>query len=104
MESMSILVVVQQNMEESFVRSNQWYLDSKCIHRHLHASIMIANMESASHHQELMATYANVRLDIQVGSAFDQEFSNDFFNLKSKRIRYKGNSIETNLFYFRKKM
>ena len=74
MESMSILVVVQRNTEESFVRSNQWYLDSKCIHRHLHASIMIANMESASHHQELMATYANVHLDIQVGSTFDQEF------------------------------
>ena len=74
MESMSILVGVQRNMEESFARSNQWYMDSKCIHRHLHDSIMIANMESASHHQELMATCANVHLDIQVGSTFDQEF------------------------------
>ena len=73
-ESMSIVVVVQRNMEESFARSNQWYLDSKCIHRHLHASIMIANMESASHHQELMATYANVHLDIQVWRTFNQEF------------------------------
>ena len=90
MESMSILVVVQRNTEESFAKSNQWYLDNKCIHRHLHASIMIANMESASHHQELMATYANVRLDIQVGSAFDQEFSNDFFNLKSKKNTIQG--------------
>ena len=74
MESMNIRVVVQRNTEESFVRSNPWYLDSKCIHRHLLASIMIANMESASHHQELMATYANVHLDIQVGSTFDPEF------------------------------
>ena len=71
MESMNILVVVQRNTEESFAKSNQWYLDNKCIRRHLHASIMIANMEFASHHQELMATYANVHLDIQVGSNFD---------------------------------
>ena len=101
MESMSILVVVQRNTEESFARSNQWYLDNKCIRRHLHASIMIANMEFASHHQELMATYANVHLDIQVGSSFDWEFRN---RLSSKWLRYKDDSIETNLFYFRKKM
>ena len=68
---MNIVAAVRLNMEESFVKSNQWYLDSKCIHRHLHACIMIASMESASHHQELMATYANVHLDIQVGSSFD---------------------------------
>ena len=73
-ESMSIVVVVQRNMEESFARSNQWFLDSKCIHRHLHVSITIASMESALHHQELMATYANVHLDIQVWRTFNQEF------------------------------
>ena len=73
-ESMSIVVVVQRNMEESFARSNQWFLDSKCIHRHLHVSITIASMGSALHRQELMATYANVHLDIQVWRTFNQEF------------------------------
>ena len=63
---MNTVVDAQQNMEGNFAKLNRQCWASKCIHKHLHANIMTANMGYAFNHQELMATYANAPLGTQV--------------------------------------
>ena len=70
MELMNTVVVVLLNMEENFVKLNQWCWDNKCTHKHHHANTMIASMVYVLHLLEVMGTSVNAHQGTQVNKHY----------------------------------